>query len=489
MNIIEQRPETWESVALSEVASINPSQPEDPPTDDELASFVPMKSIEELSGRLDPTEEKKWGEIKKGYTRFQEKDVVFAKITPSMENGKAALARGLKNNCAAGTTELHVLRPSDAIESKYLLYYVLQEGFRREAEANMTGTSGRMRVPEGFMEKVKLPLPPLPEQKRIVAKIEELFSKLDAGVNELEAAEKRLEQYRRAVLKAAMTGEMTQKWRDNVNHEPASELLEHLNNEEDDLTSRYHHEEPIDYPILSVPDNWELIRLSEAARNIQYGYTESAEEDPVGPKFLRISDIQDGNVNWEETPYCEIDDEEKEKYLLEENDLLFARTGGTVGKNFLIKGDIPESVFASYLIRVQLKENISPDFVYAFFQSYFYWNQVHEGKVGIGQPNVNATKLSELVLPLPPLAEQQKIADKVNRKISVIKDTARTFNQEKQRASRLRQAILKHAFEGKLVPQDPDDEPAEKLLERIKNDDETEKNEQATLEEVAADAE
>lgn len=251
-----------------------------------------------------------------------------------------------------------------------------------------------------------------------------------------------------------MSGRTTQRWREDTNLTPVSELLVKLENEKDDLTARYHHDEPIEENVLDVPDTWTMVRLSKVAKNIQYGYTESAKEDPIGPKFLRISDIQEGAVHWEDAPYCEIDDDEKKKYLLQEGDLLFTRTGGTVGKSYMIEGDIPEAVFASYLIRIQLKEKVCPEFVYAFFQSDYYWHQVHEGKVGIGQPNVNATKLSELVLPLPPLEEQRKIVNEIDRVLSVGEKVDRTLKNELQRAQRLRQAILKQAFEGELISLD-----------------------------------
>ena len=164
---------------------------------------------------------------------------------------------------------------------------------------------------------------------------------------------------------------------------------------------------------IELPKGWAETDIGEISDRIHYGYTAKSEKKPIGTKLLRITDIQNNKVNWEEVPYCKISDSDKKKYLLEPNDLVFARTGATVGKSYLIQQKIPESAFASYLIRVVLNSKISPKYIYNFFQSHSYWIQIKEGSAGIGQPNVNATKLSKIKLPLPPLTEQNRIVSKI----------------------------------------------------------------------------
>lgn len=186
--------------------------------------------------------------------------------------------------------------------------------------------------------------------------------------------------------------------------------------------------------------------------------------------MLRITDIQNNSVNWDAVPYCKITHDEKQKYLLHDGDLVFARTGATVGKSFLIKGKIPETVFASYLIRIILHREIKKAFVCGFFQSLNYWVQIQKGQIGIGQPNVNSQTLSKIVLPLPPLAEQEEIVKEIERRFTAAEEVEKIAEQSLTQAERLRQSILKRAFEGELVPQDPKDEPAEKLLERIRRE-------------------
>jgi len=208
VRLFDTVPNNWSLVKLTDVTDINPTHPDDPPMDHELASFVPMKKIEELTGRMDPSEVREWSEINTGYTRFQEGDVVFAKITPSMENGKAALARNLKNGVASGSTELHVIRPSNRILAEYILYFVLQEGFRREAEASMTGTAGHMRVPTEFMNRVEIPLPPIEEQRQISELLMQNFSIIEKTEKSLQACMKRSNRLRQSILKHAFEGKL-----------------------------------------------------------------------------------------------------------------------------------------------------------------------------------------------------------------------------------------------------------------------------------------
>src|ERR1700761_5789770 len=122
--------------------------------------------------------------------------------------------------------------------------------------------------------------------------------------------------------------------------------------------------------VRKLPRSWKSVTLKEVSENIQYGFTASSSKENKGPRFLRITDIQDNKVDWNTVPFCVIGDDEIKKYLLQDGDLVFARTGATVGKSFLIKGKIPDSIFASYLIRVRLTKGINEKYVSFFFQSH-----------------------------------------------------------------------------------------------------------------------
>lgn len=155
--------------------------------------------------------------------------------------------------------------------------------------------------------------------------------------------------------------------------------------------------------------NYPRTILSEIIEEPQYGYTASASKEPVGIKYVRITDIQAGKIEWDSVPYCRCDN--PEKYLLKENDILFARTGGTTGKSFIVKGKIPESIFASYLIRIRPEKGTDPDFLYWFFQTKQYWSQIRTEKMGSAQPNVNGKKLSSLEILVPEIRVQEAIAE------------------------------------------------------------------------------
>ena len=160
---------------------------------------------------------------------------------------------------------------------------------------------------------------------------------------------------------------------------------------------------------------WKTMALGDVAESVDYGIRASASETPIGPKFLRITDIQDGAVNWETVPWCECDTRSASEARLKEGDIVFARTGATTGKSFLI-GECPtNAVFASYLIRVRVGDAVEPRFVSHFFQTPAYWAQIMRSARGVAQPGVNATTLKALEVPLPPLAEQRRIAEVLDR--------------------------------------------------------------------------
>ena len=155
---------------------------------------------------------------------------------------------------------------------------------------------------------------------------------------------------------------------------------------------------------------WEFKELG-AVSAINYGYTESASTEPVGPRFLRITDIQDDRVDWERVPYCKIESADIPKYRLASGDIVFARTGATTGKSFLVN-EPPDAVFASYLIRLRLLDKkLLPEFVSLFFQTDGYWKSIKDGSAGSAQGGFNATKLGALSIPIPSLSEQQRIVD------------------------------------------------------------------------------
>ena len=159
---------------------------------------------------------------------------------------------------------------------------------------------------------------------------------------------------------------------------------------------------------FDIPDSWKWVRWGDISESIQYGYNAPA-KNAGRIKMVRISDIQNGRVNWDNVPYCEIDEKEIESYLLKPNDILFARTGGTVGKSFLVKEVQQEAIYAGYLIRTRYSSLLCSQYMKYFMESQLYWIQLRNGTIATAQPNCNGKTLSRMILPLPPLAEQKRV--------------------------------------------------------------------------------
>lgn len=199
----------------------------------------------------------------------------------------------------------------------------------------------------------------------------------------------------------------------------------------------------------SLPSTWTMTRIGDLCTALQYGYTASAVEAPRGPRLLRITDIQEGAVAWASVPYCEIEKERIGKYLLHPGDIVFARTGGTVGKSYIISSVPEPSVFASYLIRLTAHYEVFPKFLYYFFQSASYWEQIGLKKGGL-QGNVNATTLSSLEIPVCPLNEQRRIVAKIEELFSELDKGVEALIAAREQLSAYRQSVLKYAFDGSL---------------------------------------
>jgi type I restriction enzyme S subunit len=200
---------------------------------------------------------------------------------------------------------------------------------------------------------------------------------------------------------------------------------------------------------LEGSPDW-LVKTLGNISEIAYGYTESAKHEVVGPKFLRITDITDRGVNWDDVPYCLIDEVQLTRHRLEDGDIVFARTGATTGKSFLVTSP-PVSVCASYLIRLRIdRKLILPDFLNLNFQTNRYWKQVNEGISGAAQGGFNATKLGSLEVPVPPLGEQKRIVARLDQMRAKTVEMVATYDAKLQAAKNLRQSILETAFSGEL---------------------------------------
>lgn len=275
--------------------------------------------------------------------------------------------------------------------------------------------------------KQPLHLPPQKEQQRIVSKIEELFSSLDKGIESLKTAQEQLKVYRQSVLKWAFKGKLTNNF---------------------DIKS---------------------IKLGELCNGVEYGSSSKSVDNGIIP-VLRMGNIQGGRFDWCDLVYTN-DKQEIEKYLLNKDDVLFNRTNSPewVGKTAIYKGERP-AIFAGYLIRINYKKDkINPQYLNYYLNSQEAKNYGSKVKsFGVNQSNINGTKLKSYPFPYTSKEEQSQIVQEIETRLSICDKLEETIATSLQQAESLRQSILKKAFEGKLVPQDPNDEPASVLLERIK---------------------
>lgn len=221
---------------------------------------------------------------------------------------------------------------------------------------------------------------------------------------------------------------------------------------------------------FEIPESWRWVRWGDLSQSIQYGYNAPAQD--VGRiKMVRISDIQDGKVLWDTVPYCEIREEEIPTYLLQKNDILFARTGGTVGKSYLVK-DVPEeSIYAGYLIRTRYSSLLCPEYMKYFMESLLYWDQLRNGTIATAQPNCNGKTLSKMILPLPPLAEQKRIVAKIEELLLYVDRYAAAYEKLEQFNAKfpedMKKSILQYAIQGKLVEQRAEEGTGEELYQQI----------------------
>ena len=307
--------------------------------------------------------------------------------------------------------------PFNGLYNKYLFYFLMGN---RKNFIKMGEGGAQPNISKDKIVNYPIAIPPLAEQKRIVAKIEELLPLIDR----YEQAWSRLENFnkrfpvdmQKSILQMAIQGKLVPQLPEEGTGE---ELFQQIQAEKQALikAGTIKKEKPL--PTISedeipfdIPENWRWVRWRDLSQSIQYGYNAPAQEKGR-IKMVRISDIQDGKVLWDTVPYCGIKEDDIPTYLLGANDILFARTGGTVGKSYLVKEVPEEAIYAGYLIRTRYSSFLCPEYMKYFMESQLYWDQLRNGTIATAQPNCNGKTLSKMILPLPPLAEQKRIVAKL----------------------------------------------------------------------------
>ena len=409
----------------------------------------------------------------------KEGDILFSTVRTYLKNIARVTTR--YNNQIA-STGFCVIRPLEPLNKDFYFHFVQTDKFLNPLNAIQRGTSyPAVRDSDVFSQVVLIPS--LPEQQRIVTKIEELFTRLDAGVEALKKIKAQLKRYRQAVLKYAFEGKLTEKWRETHRNElePASVLLERIKAErKKQLGNKYKEPPPVDDSDLpQLPQGWAWIRFIQIAspqRNaIKRGPFGSAiKKSYFVPKGFKVYEQQNAIYdNHSLGEYYISESKFRELIQFEVRPLDFiVSCSGTIGKVSQLPEDAEPGVINQALLKITIDDTLlnSRYFIH-LFRSPTCQKRVLQETRGSAMKNIaSVADLKEIPIPLPSFAEQFVIADEVERHLSVTDSIEEIVDQSLKRAQGLRQSILKQAFEGKLVPQDPNDEPAEKLLERIKTE-------------------
>lgn len=412
---------------LSQVCEINPPRGI-PLSENTPISFVPMGSVS-TDGHVDlgqTIERRRAG----SYTVFQNGDIIFAKITPCMENGKMAIVDNLLNGYGAGSTEFIVLRPNtDIVTVKWLYLFLSQTPFRLQCQQHMTGSAGQKRVPPKYLASCFIPVPPLQEQKRIVAKIEELFSELDNGVETLEKTKQQLAVYRQAVLKAAFEGKLTA-------HLVCDTELEWAPLEE------------IQY-LPAIPHEWHYVSLSKLG---DLGRGKSKHRPRNDSKLF-----EGGKY-----PFLQTGEVKAAKHFITTCSKMYGEFGLKQSKLWpkgtlciTIAANIAETAFLGFdacfpdsIVGFTPHDHIVPEYIKYFIDSQKL--RLWAFAPATAQKNINLDTLENLIVPYCSVREQNTVVSEIDARMSICDNIEKTVDAALQQAEALRQGILKTAFEGTL---------------------------------------
>ncbi|HRK98442.1 MAG TPA: restriction endonuclease subunit S [Alphaproteobacteria bacterium] len=472
-------PQNWIKCFLGDVALVEAGNPA-PQGNDYFSIqgplFVRVHDMGKLNGQKyirhtkDVLSDKAPASLKK----FTKGTVLFTKSGAStLLNQRAILAQDSYVVSHIGTAT-----PSDAVLSEWLYYYLTTVDFAEYAHgANMPS------MPLSKAKEIETPIPPLNEQKRIVAKIEELFSELDKGIESLKTAREQLKVYRQAVLKHAFEGKLTADWREKNKDklETAKQLLAgiptHRRKNLDDVTE----EESANIPEL--PMGWQYSRLGFFIDGICAGKSFKCDErepfqDEIG--VAKVSAVTWGEYNEHESKTCLDSDKVHPEYFIKSGDFLFSRanTIELVGACVIAKTVTKSIMLSDKTLRINFGD-LNPYYFLYYLRSQMGRNEIMERSTGNQESmrNIGQDRIRNIILPVCSPLESTKIVQEIQEKFSIIENMEAMIDVELQKSEALRQSILKKSFSGELVAQDPNDEPANVLLARIR----AEKNNQMNV--------
>ncbi|MBU6403511.1 MAG: restriction endonuclease subunit S [Proteobacteria bacterium] len=448
----------WPIMTIEEIADVNPRVDKAAILDDLPVSFVPMPAVGAADGSIRVEETRRAGEVKKGFTAFLEGDVLFAKITPCMENGKMAIVPKLVNDYGFGSTEFHVLRPKPGMDAKYIYYYVSSQAFRGEAERYMTGAVGQKRVSTTYLKQATIPVAPLDQQKRIVAEIEKQFSRLDEAVANLKRVKANLKRYKAAVLKAAVEGRLVETEaeiarREGRSYETGAQLLQRiLETRRSQWQGKGKYKEPAppdstDLPEL--PEGWVWASTEQVCGSVRDGTHDTPAYVDSGVPLITSKNLTEHGIDFENVKLISEQDhtEISRRSGVEYGDVLFAMIG-TVGNPCVIKTDNRFSIKNVGLFK-RNPECLNSTYLRHWLESSLLNKWLEPRLKGTTQKFASLGLLREIPVPYAPLTDQQRIVAEIDRRVSLIRGTAAQVDTNLHRAERMRQALLSSLFTGK----------------------------------------
>lgn len=480
-------PSSWRWSRLLDLGEINPrNQVEEDSESVVMATFVPMAAVSEVHSIAITGDVRPWSEIKKGYTHFANGDVLLAKITPCFENGKSAVVRGLVHNIGSGSTEFHVFRPiSEDVNPAYVYLFVRSPLFRAKGEASMTGTAGQKRLPTDYFALCPMPLPPTEEQSRIVAKVDELMAlcdqleaqqqqrrtlqnhlrqatlqavaasqsphelqdswlRLQANFYQLFSAPEDVEALRSAVLDLAITGYLSEA---SPADETVDAFLERNNRRKQERLSSGEMKRKkasatdVHQLELEIADHWTKVALEDLFQFIDYrGKTPPKTES--GVVLVTAKNVRPRRLNKEPVEY--ISEKSYKEWMTrgfpKTGDLLFT-TEAPLGNVALIEQE-PSFALAQRVIDFQPFADLNTKCVMYFMMSPTYQNLLEKNSTGMTAKGIKAAKLKQLLLPIPPIPEQQRIVDRIEQLMTICDDLEKSLNNAGKVATSLAAASV-----------------------------------------------
>ncbi len=483
----------------TQIAELGLISPRNDASDDYEASFVPMPMISADYGQPNDHEPRRWAEIKKGYTHFREGDVGLAKITPCFENGKSTVFRNLTGGLGAGTTELHVVRPL-CVDADYILLFLKSPYFIETGIPKMTGTAGQKRVPTEYFSSSAFPLPPLAEQRRIVAKVEELMALLDrleatrttrevtrdrltaASLTRLTAPDttpKKLRAHarfalgalptlttrpdqikalRQTILNLAVRGKLVKQ---DTNDEPASELLkrvaqkrstlldaDYTNPAEAKTQKKKQAQQYLPSSVPELPPGWVWATLQQCCLMVIDCKNKTAPYSTKGVKLVRTTNVRDGILNSNEQKF--VTEKTFEAWSLrgrpEPGDILITREA-PMGEVCIIPNGERICLGQRIMLARLVPRTINVRFLLYSLRDPDLMERVQDKPLGMTVQHLRVGGVETLLVPLPPLAEQHRIVSKVDALMVLCGRLEAALSQADQTRARLLESLLHEALE------------------------------------------